>query len=312
MSKWLAAELHVHTKHSDGQNSLMEMAQAAKANGISVIALTDHNTISAHREIAEVYESTGVYIIPGIEQTSFYGHVLNLNVRDYIDWRNLNRHNLSGLLEEVRAKGGVSGLAHPFRLGGVLCTGCKFIYEVDFEKIDYIEIWSREFPSVTAYENRPTFDFWDHILNQGYKITGLSGRDWHRISAREEAPISRTFINFDRTITIDNIGTLAAEAIKNGNVSVSMAHCVVLSCEKNIAAVSIDDIGLEEYWRAFNVSDTKIVLVSNLGVMHEEAISKDNVVTYPLEPAIKWLRAELYGIIADNETLIGFSNPIYI
>jgi len=39
----LRGDLHVHTKASDGRNSILEMAQAAKAAGLEYIAITDHS-----------------------------------------------------------------------------------------------------------------------------------------------------------------------------------------------------------------------------------------------------------------------------
>ena len=38
----MQGDLHVHTKWSDGQRTIEEMAQAAKALGYSYIAITDH------------------------------------------------------------------------------------------------------------------------------------------------------------------------------------------------------------------------------------------------------------------------------
>ena len=43
--KDLRGDLHVHTKASDGRNSLTEMALAAKAAGLSYIAITDHSDV---------------------------------------------------------------------------------------------------------------------------------------------------------------------------------------------------------------------------------------------------------------------------
>lgn len=39
----ITGDLHVHTKASDGQNSLIEMAKAAQALGLQYIAITDHS-----------------------------------------------------------------------------------------------------------------------------------------------------------------------------------------------------------------------------------------------------------------------------
>ena len=305
-SNWLAAELHLHTKHSDGHSSLMEMAQAAKNNGISVIALTDHNTISGHEEIDEVYNSTGIYIIKGIEHTTFFGHVLNFPLREYIDWRQLNRFNLSTLLDKAHAQKAIVGLAHPFRFGGVICTGCHMDYEVDYNKIDYIEVWSREFPSVSAYENEPTFTFWDSLLNKGYRIMGLSGRDWHHIPDTENLPLSRTFIRFDEKPNIDNVGDLAAYAIKKGQVSVSMAHCIDARYKNGEMTVSLLDFGF------YDVSKLFIRLMSNCGELLKTEISEYKPLVYKVDPTAVWIRAELHGHICEEEAMIGFSNPCWI
>src|SRR5690606_32812022 len=38
----IRGDLHVHTKASDGKNSLAEMAKAAKARGYEYLGITDH------------------------------------------------------------------------------------------------------------------------------------------------------------------------------------------------------------------------------------------------------------------------------
>ncbi|GAJ18037.1 unnamed protein product, partial [marine sediment metagenome] len=43
---WYKGELHVHSYHSDGKNSVEEIVEAAKEEKLDFIALTDHNTIS--------------------------------------------------------------------------------------------------------------------------------------------------------------------------------------------------------------------------------------------------------------------------
>ena len=39
-------DLHVHSKHSDGNSSLNQIAQMAKENNVGVISLTEHYTYS--------------------------------------------------------------------------------------------------------------------------------------------------------------------------------------------------------------------------------------------------------------------------
>src|SRR5437867_67863 len=43
---WYRGDLHSHSVHSDGSNTVAEMAEAASAIGLDFLAPTDHNTIS--------------------------------------------------------------------------------------------------------------------------------------------------------------------------------------------------------------------------------------------------------------------------
>ena len=47
--RWFATDLHAHTVHSDGQDTIDELARRAVECGLDVLAITDHNTVSHHR-----------------------------------------------------------------------------------------------------------------------------------------------------------------------------------------------------------------------------------------------------------------------
>lgn len=63
------AHLHVHSYYSlmDGLNSPEELCEAAKDMGQTHLAITDHGTLSAHREMQEAAEKTGLTPILGVE-----------------------------------------------------------------------------------------------------------------------------------------------------------------------------------------------------------------------------------------------------
>ena len=50
--RWLAGDLHTHTVHSDGAMTVPELARFAAGQGLDFLAITDHNTISHHAELA--------------------------------------------------------------------------------------------------------------------------------------------------------------------------------------------------------------------------------------------------------------------
>jgi predicted metal-dependent phosphoesterase TrpH len=60
-------DLHTHSTASDGMLSPAELMRHAKAVGVEVIALTDHDTLSGLEEASEEAARIGVEFIPGIE-----------------------------------------------------------------------------------------------------------------------------------------------------------------------------------------------------------------------------------------------------
>jgi len=65
-----AADLHVHTTHSDGGCSPGEVVRAAANVGLSALAITDHDTLSAIAVAQPEADRVGLELIPGIELTA--------------------------------------------------------------------------------------------------------------------------------------------------------------------------------------------------------------------------------------------------
>lgn len=106
----LRIDLHVHTSHShDGFCSVAQAVAAAKAKGLSGIAIADHNSIACHAEI-EKFKSEDFLIIPGIEVSSKDGHVLGLGVNELIT-RDLSA---AETVDKIKAQGGIAVAPHPF------------------------------------------------------------------------------------------------------------------------------------------------------------------------------------------------------
>ncbi|MEE8441409.1 MAG: hypothetical protein V3S41_06790, partial [Spirochaetia bacterium] len=51
-SAWFVGDLQSHTHHSDAEASVEEIAAVARRRGLDFLAVTDHNTISHHAELA--------------------------------------------------------------------------------------------------------------------------------------------------------------------------------------------------------------------------------------------------------------------
>lgn len=64
------ADLHLHTRYSDGTFTPRELVQHAAQLGFAAIAITDHDTLDAIPEALAAGKELGVEVIPGVEITS--------------------------------------------------------------------------------------------------------------------------------------------------------------------------------------------------------------------------------------------------
>lgn len=78
----MIADLHAHTTASDGELSPEALVGAALRQGVNMLAITDHDTISAYRGLARVVESS-LTLISGIEFSASWRrrtvHIVGLN-----------------------------------------------------------------------------------------------------------------------------------------------------------------------------------------------------------------------------------------
>lgn len=63
-------DLHLHTTASDGRCTPRELVDRARAAGVSIMALTDHDTMAGVADVRQHAEAAGILAIPGIEITA--------------------------------------------------------------------------------------------------------------------------------------------------------------------------------------------------------------------------------------------------
>ncbi len=83
-------DLHLHSLYSDGDLSPSEVVKRAKKENISVLSLTDHDSISGLLEAKETAIKLGIKFIPGVEleastdiKNSRCIHILGYNFKNY-------------------------------------------------------------------------------------------------------------------------------------------------------------------------------------------------------------------------------------
>jgi len=110
----LRLDLHVHSRHSpDSSLSIETIVTHLGACGLNGFALTDHNTVVGHAELA-AWQSKfpDLVLVPGIEVSTAEGHLLAYGISEVP----VLRRPVAETIDWVRKHGGVSVLAHPFRL----------------------------------------------------------------------------------------------------------------------------------------------------------------------------------------------------
>lgn len=173
-------ELHNHTVESDGSLTCQELTEYLAADHVDAFAITDHNTTSGQKKIEQLLEEKHypISLIRGMEYTTYFGHILCLNLSKYVPWNSIDQHRPELLFEAAREKGALVGIAHPFSYGDPFARGCRFEMTVsDYSKVDFIETFNN--PESLHEVNERGTNLWMSLIFSGYQITATSGMDLH-------------------------------------------------------------------------------------------------------------------------------------
>lgn len=173
-------ELHNHTVESDGSLTCQELTEYLAADHVDAFAITDHNTTSGQKKIEQLLEEKHypISLIRGMEYTTYFGHILCLNLTKYVPWNSIDQHRPELLFEAAREKGALVGIAHPFSYGDPFARGCRFEMTIsDYSKVDFIEIFNN--PESLHEVNERGTNLWMSLIFSGYQITATSGMDLH-------------------------------------------------------------------------------------------------------------------------------------
>ncbi len=137
-ARFVRADLHIHVIPDRGQAtwSPADYVDQALSAGLSVIGITDHNSIENVKTVMAAAAGKPLLVLPGIEVTTHQGHVVALFSPDcYEDLAEFQRslglradpsdgslrsdQSLLALVDGVHRRGGIAILAHVEREGGL-------------------------------------------------------------------------------------------------------------------------------------------------------------------------------------------------
>ncbi len=215
--RWYAGELHSHSYHSDGELSPQDLMEQAAANGLDFLVLSDHNTTSGWTD----YCDPPLLAIPSLELTTFHGHAVLVGINRYIDWRTDIRRGLEAAAAAAQEAGALFVIAHPFVVGEPLCCGCRWEYDtMDLSNVHAVEIWSGSWRRNSLF-NWMALQWWEDLLEQGYRLTGVAARDIHQAAQLNGADTANTVVK-----AWDNNREQVLDAIRRGACCVTQAGTV--------------------------------------------------------------------------------------
>jgi predicted metal-dependent phosphoesterase TrpH len=173
---WSKADLHIHSDMSDGLASIAEiMEHTATKTDLSVIAITDHNTIQGAlfaKSLEELYP--GLEVIVGEEITSKSGHILGLFLSETVP------AGLSAVetIARVNEQGGIAIIAHPFANRAFGPFGLKSLGRT---------IHDVAFQAMEVYNSSPYLIYANRLAAKafaaGQGIAATGGSDAHVVQA---------------------------------------------------------------------------------------------------------------------------------
>lgn len=222
--RWYAGDFHTHTGHSDGfgcQNikgergpcQVYQIVEAATRYNLDFVGIADHNTVSHHQDMAIIQPLyPDLLLVRGVELTTYFGHANIFGSSIPIDFR-LGHEEWSFLdvQKEVERLGATVSLNHPGRKTGASCTGCGWnAPNTAYDRLQVIEIING-----TNVENEIAgIPFWQDLLDQGYKITGIGGSDDHGAGFGSAHPGIPTTMVYASKLSEKSL----LDAVKEGNV----------------------------------------------------------------------------------------------
>jgi hypothetical protein len=204
--RWYAGDLHTHTVHSDGALTVAELAVMAGGTGLDFIAVTDHNTVSHHRELAAASRRYGITLIPGQEVTTSQGHAGALGDIGWVDFR----EPAARWLAVTRERGGLLSVNHP------IAGPVSWMHAMP-ERPPLVEVWHWSWLDLSWTTPLSWWQAWDPAA------IPVGGSDWHRPGSDAPPGTPVTWVESESDQPTDLLaavgaGRVAISAGRNGPV----------------------------------------------------------------------------------------------
>jgi len=167
---------HVHSRFSDGDESLDRLVDLFQNSDMRFAAVSDHaealddSRMDEYVRLCQTLSSSSFLVIPGLEFALKGGtiHILGYGIRKRIRFSSMD-----ALVDGIHDEGGIAVLAHP-PVGSINLIGSIKT------KLDGIEVWNGRYDGTVA-PRAESFQLLRRIRSLNSKAAAFCGVDLHQI-----------------------------------------------------------------------------------------------------------------------------------
>jgi hypothetical protein len=316
--RWLRGDLHSHTEHSDGANSVEEVVVKAIEVGLDFLAITDHNTITHHQDMARL-SHLPIVLIPGEEVTTYWGHANVWGLREWIEYRCADQEAMDAVRRYVLSRDALISINHPKSVGP------PWLFR-GWEGYPSMEVWQAPW----RFFNFESLERWDNLLQKGERVVAVGGSDTHSVPpAPPKQPHGLGNPTTWAWIEGEPSEEAVLDAVRRGRIFINDApegaHLVLTADEAGdgtFGRMMGDTVRVRDGRRTqFRVhvrggTDRRVWLISDGEIMDSIPLHEDeSVIRFSLDAAgRRYLRAELRGYrgsMERGEVVWAMTNPVW-
>lgn len=307
---WLRADLHCHTRYSDGDAWPIEVLTAAAEAGLDVLGITDHNAAVAPVAPAGWAVARLPLLVPGVEVTTYGGHwnAWGSEGGRWHEFREPSSPAVQAAMDGAVAAGAFVSVNHPKPFG----PPWAYPEVVGFHAV---EVWNGAWLGLNAV----ALAHWEALLRAGRRVVALGGSDSHYLHAardgRAAGPVGiarlghpTTWLGLPPGEPPTVAGVLAALRAGRCFVSASPAGPqLYLSGARETDGV----VGSRDVWvRAVGARGATLSLVGAPGCLDAAAIGHDDwVETFAIPPSTRYVRAQVTDTVG---SVLALTNALWL